>query len=76
MSGRRASRAANLPLDRFKAFTDGVLAIVITLLVLELTVPAAEDDCIPALAEQWQEFLGYVISFVVHRGDLGRVTLG
>ena len=62
---RRASRAADvLPLDRFNAFTDGVFAIAITLLVLELSVPAAgEGRLLPALAEQWQEFLGYLISF-------------
>jgi len=53
-----------MPLDRFNAFTDGVFAIAITLLVLELTVPAGEGRLLPALAEQWHEFLGYVISFV------------
>jgi uncharacterized membrane protein len=52
-----------LPLDRFNAFSDGVFAIAITLLVLELTVPAPEDRLLPILAEQWQEFLGYLISF-------------
>ena len=63
--GGRETRAADvLPLDRFNAFTDGVFAIAITLLVLELTVPAADSRLLPALAEQWQEFLGYLISFV------------
>ena len=63
--GGLAPRAADvLPLDRFNAFTDGVFAIAITLLVLELTVPSADARLLPALAEQWQEFLGYLISFV------------
>jgi len=63
--GGLAARAADdLPLDRFNAFTDGVFAIAITLLVLELTVPSADARLLPALAEQWQEFLGYLISFV------------
>ena len=53
-----------MPLDRFQGFTDGVLAIVITLLVLELTVPAVEEQLLPALAAEAHEFLGYVISFV------------
>ena len=53
-----------MPLDRFNAFTDGVFAIAITLLVLELSVPAVGGRLLPALAEQWQEFLGYLISFV------------
>ncbi len=62
---RRTSRAADvLPLDRFNAFTDGVFAIAITLLVLELSVPAVGGRLLPALGEQWQEFLGYLISFV------------
>ena len=53
-----------MPLDRFNAFTDGVLAIVITLLVLELSVPAVEERLLPALVEDWHSFSGYVISFV------------
>jgi uncharacterized membrane protein len=64
-SGRRMSRTADvLPLDRFTAFTDGVFAIAITLLVLELSVPTLGARLLPALAEQWHEFLGYLISFV------------
>jgi len=60
----RGHRATDvLPLDRFNAFTDGVFAIAITLLVLELTVPTGDGRLLPALAEQWQEFLGYLISF-------------
>ena len=63
--GGRSSGAADvLPLDRFNAFSDGVFAIAITLLVLELTVPVAGDRLLPALVDQWQEFLGYLISFV------------
>jgi uncharacterized membrane protein len=53
-----------LPLDRFNAFSDGVFAIAITLLVLELTVPVGDEPLLPALIEQWAEFLGYLISFV------------
>ena len=65
VSERRASRAADvLPLDRFNAFTDGVFAIAITLLVLELSVPAVGARLLPAIDEQCQEFLGYLISFV------------
>jgi uncharacterized membrane protein len=52
-----------LPLDRFNAFSDGVFAIAITILVLELTVPRADVRALTALREQWPEFLGYYISF-------------
>ena len=51
------------PLDRFNAFSDGVFAIVITLLVLELPVPPSTAPILPALAESWPDFLGYAISF-------------
>ena len=65
VSRGRTSRAADiLPLDRFNAFTDGVFAIAITLLVLELSVPTIGARLLPSLAEQWHEFLGYLISFV------------
>ncbi len=61
--------ADNLPLDRFNAFSDGVFAIAITLLVLELTVPTGPERLLPALVEQWPEFLGYLISFAFIGGS-------
>jgi uncharacterized membrane protein len=51
------------PLDRFNAFSDGVFAIVITLLVLELPVPPEGAPVLSALAASWLDFLGYAISF-------------
>lgn len=51
-----------LPLDRFNAFSDGVYAIAITLLVIDVTVPTG-PDLLASLIEQWPEFLGYLISF-------------
>ncbi len=51
-----------LPLDRSNAFSDGVFAIAITLLVIELTVPTGAD-LFASLVEEWPEFLGYLISF-------------
>ena len=55
--------ATILPLDRFNAFSDGVLAIAITLLVLELAVPPLSEPLLPALRELWPDFLGYFMSF-------------
>ena len=54
------------PKGRLDAFTDGVLAIVITLLVLELKVPGAEEtrDLGNALAGEWRDYAEYLISFV------------
>jgi TMEM175 potassium channel family protein len=49
---------------RLEAFSDGVFAIAITLLVLELAVPAgAEDDLLDAFLDQWPSYLAYVVSF-------------
>ena len=61
-SGAEAA-AGFFPLDRFNAFSDGVFAIVITLLVLELPVPPEGAPVLPTLAASWSDFLGYAISF-------------
>src|SRR5665647_1243823 len=53
-----------LPSDQLSAFADGVFAIVITLLVLELPVPEATEGLLWALLEEWPDFLAYIISFV------------
>ncbi len=52
------------PKGRTEAITDGVIAIVITLLVLDLGVGAgAEDDLWQALLDEWPSYVGYFISF-------------
>jgi len=48
---------------RLEAFSDGVLAIAATLLVLELHVPDAGQDLGPALIAQWPSYIVYVVSF-------------
>ena len=47
---------------RLEAFSDGVLAIIITIMVLELKVP--HGDTLEALAPVLPVFLSYVLSFV------------
>jgi uncharacterized membrane protein len=54
---------------RLEAFSDGVFAIAITLLVLEIRVPEPEATAhsgglVHALAALWPSYLGYLISFV------------
>jgi len=48
--------------NRLEAFSDGVIAIIITIMVLELKVPHGQS--IEALQPLLPVFLGYVLSFV------------
>ena len=48
--------------NRLEAFSDGVLAIIITIMVLELKVPHEVD--LPALQPLVPVFLSYVLSFI------------
>jgi uncharacterized membrane protein len=47
---------------RLEAFSDGVIAILITIMVLELKVP--HGDTLETLTPLWGVFLSYVLSFV------------
>jgi uncharacterized membrane protein len=47
---------------RIEAFSDGVLAIIITIMVLEMKVPHGET--LEALTALWPVFTSYVLSFV------------
>jgi len=54
---------------RVEMFSDGVFAIAITLLVIEIGVPHLENEpegttLFGALVGQWPSYLGYVISFL------------
>jgi uncharacterized membrane protein len=48
--------------DRLAAFSDGVIAIIITIMVLELHVPHGAD--FEALSGMVPSFLGYALSFI------------
>ena len=52
-----------LPTTRLEAFSDGVFAIAITLLVLELHVPLDPEALLHELAAEWPSYLGYFVSF-------------
>jgi uncharacterized membrane protein len=47
---------------RLLAMTDGVVAIIITIMVLELKAP--EDASLAALTRLWPVFLAYALSFI------------
>ncbi|HWK62380.1 MAG TPA: TMEM175 family protein [Eoetvoesiella sp.] len=48
--------------NRLEAFSDGVLAIIITIMVLEMKVP--HEPTFPALLSVLPVFLSYVLSFI------------
>ncbi len=50
---------------RTEAFSDGVIAVAITLLILDIHVPNVQKDLLQALLDQWPAYLGYVTSFLV-----------
>ncbi len=58
-----------LTTQRLEAFSDGVFAIAITLLVLELTIPESRSASPPplarALAALWPSYLAYLLSFSI-----------
>jgi len=47
---------------RLEAFSDGVVAIIITIMVLELKAPLGTS--LEALHHLWPEFVSYVLSFI------------
>jgi uncharacterized membrane protein len=67
------------PTTRVEAFSDGVMAIAITLLILEVKVPH-ERPLLPALLHLWPSYLAYLASFLTigviwlnHHAFFGRV---
>ena len=48
--------------SRLEAFSDGVIAVIITIMVLEIKVPHGDD--LDSLVELCPKVLGYVLSFV------------
>ena len=54
-----------LPLGRLEAFSDGVFAIAITLLVLELGVASdAGEHLLRSILHEWPSLLAYITSFL------------
>ena len=66
-------RRRGLRTGRLEAFSDGVFAIAITLLVLDIAVPPhASAHLLRSVAHLWPAYLGYVVSF----STIGAIWLG
>jgi len=49
--------------NRIEAFSDGVMSILITIMVLELKAP--HDPSPASLASMWPTFFAYILSFII-----------
>ena len=61
------SRVEEAQTTRLEAFSDGIFAIAITLLILEVRAPEVHDarQLWSALGAQWPSYIGYALSFLI-----------
>jgi uncharacterized membrane protein len=66
---------------RLEAFSDGVMAVAITLLVLGIAVPGTKHPLAHELGHQWPDYAAYVVSFLTigiiwinHHISIGRLA--
>ncbi len=62
---------AQIGSGRLEAFSDGVMAIAITLLSLDIKLPEYSGDLLGDLAALWPTYVGFVLSFML----IGQVWL-
>jgi uncharacterized membrane protein len=63
MNGRSQPPSPLAESSRVEAFSDGVFAIAITLLVLDLKAPASRGEVLHGLLAQWPAYVAYLASF-------------
>ena len=65
--GVKVTTSSGQDTGRIEAFSDGVFAIAITLLIIEIGVPhtVGAESLSEKLVELWPSYLGYAISFLV-----------
>ncbi|HZU59900.1 MAG TPA: TMEM175 family protein [Solirubrobacteraceae bacterium] len=66
---------------RLEAFSDGVMAVAITLLVLNIAIPGTRHPLPHELGQQWPAYAAYTVSFITigiiwinHHISLGRLA--
>ena len=70
MSDERSRRPSES--SRVEAFSDGVFSIAITLLVLELAIPAIRGGFQAQLLDEWVSYVAYLAAF----GSIGVLWMG
>jgi uncharacterized membrane protein len=66
VSSRGGTAGLGMSVSRLEAFSDGVLAIVITLLILDIHVPVGQEGTLGrALVDQWPQYAAYLMSFLI-----------
>jgi uncharacterized membrane protein len=69
----RADRRRGLRTSRLEAFSDGVFAIAVTLLILDIAVPAGSSQhLLHEIGHRWPSYLAYAVSFAT----IGSLWLG
>ena len=65
-AGSPPPKSAGMSTGRLEAFSDGVIAVAITLLVLNIDLPHLKpgESLAHGLADQWQFYAAYVTSFL------------
>jgi uncharacterized membrane protein len=67
MAKSRSDR--HIPVRRLEALFDGVFAIAITLLALEVSVPIVDSvrsaDLVDALVDEWPSYIAYAVTFFI-----------
>jgi uncharacterized membrane protein len=64
----QGAQTFGLSVGRLEAFSDGVFAIVITLLILDIKVPDPAENhgqLGSALLHQWPQYVAYLVSFLI-----------
>ena len=70
LAAHSRSGPAGLSIVRIEAFADGVFAIVITLLILDIHVPQVQGEpvgpqLVRELVAMWPKYLAYAMSFII-----------